>query len=59
MGKWGQGVKIDLMATKQRTVLFNLAHEFSPPILFKKKFAKSAFLNNFASFHVNKCPLYG
>ena len=25
MGKWGHGVKIDLMATKQRTVLFNLA----------------------------------
>ena len=25
MGKWRQGLKIDLMATKQRTVLFNLA----------------------------------
>ena len=25
MGKWGQGLKIDLMATKQRTVLFDLA----------------------------------
>ena len=30
MGKWGQGVKIDLMATKQRAVLFNLAQEFYP-----------------------------
>ena len=30
MGKWGQGLKIDLMATKQRTVLFNLAQEFYP-----------------------------
>ena len=30
MGKWGQGLKIDLGATKQRTVLFNLAQEFYP-----------------------------
>ena len=30
MGKWGQGLKIDLRATKQRTVLFNLAQEFYP-----------------------------
>ena len=30
MGKWGQGLKIDLMATKQRTVLLNLAYEFYP-----------------------------
>ena len=30
MGKWGQGLKIDLGATKQRTVLFNLAEEFYP-----------------------------
>ena len=59
MGKWRQGLKIYLWATKQRTVLFNLAQELFPPILFKKKFAKSAFLNNFASFQVNKCPLYG
>ena len=28
MDKWGDGLKIDLMATKQRTVLFNLAQEF-------------------------------
>ena len=59
MGKWGQGLKIDLGATKQRTVLFHLGQEFFPPILFKKKFAKSAFFHNFASFQVNKCPLYG
>ena len=59
MDKWTQGLKIDLMATKQRTVLFNLAQEFSPLILFKKKFAKSAFFHNFASFQVNKWPLYG
>ena len=31
----------------------------SPTILFKKKFANSAFFHNFASFQVNKCPLYG
>ena len=30
MGKWGQGLKIYLGATKQRTVLFNLAQEFYP-----------------------------
>ena len=35
MGKWRQGLKIDLGATKQRTtkqgsVLFNLAQEFYP-----------------------------
>ena len=30
MGKWGQGVKIDLGGTNQRTVLFNLAQEFNP-----------------------------
>ena len=29
MGKWGQGLQIDLGATKQRTVLFNLAAEFT------------------------------
>ena len=31
----------------------------SPTILFKEKFAKSAFFHNFASFQVNKCPLFG
>ena len=30
MGKWGEGLKIDRGATKQRTVLFNLAQEFYP-----------------------------
>ena len=30
MGKWRQGLKIDLGATKQRTALFNLAAEFHP-----------------------------
>ena len=30
MGNWGQGLKIDRGATKQRTVLFNLAQEFYP-----------------------------
>ena len=30
MGKWRQGLKIDLRATKQRTVLFNLVQEFCP-----------------------------
>ena len=25
----------------------------------QEKFAKSAFFHNFASFQVNKCPLYG
>ena len=31
----------------------------SSTILFKNKFAKSAFFHKFASFQVNKCPLYG
>ena len=30
MGKWRQGLKIDLGATKQRTVLFNLTQEVYP-----------------------------
>ena len=30
MGKWRQGLKIDLGATKQRTALFNLAHNNLP-----------------------------
>ena len=30
MGKWTQGLKIDRMATNQRTVLFNLVQEFYP-----------------------------
>ena len=58
--KWTQGLKTDLMATKQRTVLFNLAEEFDPAQRSSsKKIAKSAFLHNFASFQVNKCPFYG
>ena len=30
MGKWGQGLKIDIRATKHRTVLFNFLQEFYP-----------------------------
>ena len=30
MGKWRQGLKIDLGATRQRTALFNLVQEFYP-----------------------------
>ena len=30
MGKWRQGLKIDLGATKQRTALFNIVQEFYP-----------------------------
>ena len=30
MGKWGQGLKIDLGATKQRTAIFNLTKEVYP-----------------------------
>ena len=59
MGKWRQGLKIDLGATKQRTVLFNLTKVVHQAQLFKKKIAKSAFFHNFASFQVYKCPLYG
>ena len=61
MGKWRQGLKIDLGATKQRTVLFNLTQEVytAQPSSSTKEFAKLAFFHNFASFQVNKCPLYG
>ena len=120
MGKWRQGLKIELGATKQRTILFNLTQEVyqaqpsssrknslvsifsqfcfipgeqmstlwangdrglkstsgqqsSGQILFNltqevyqaqpssssKKFANVSFFHNFASFQVNKCPLYG
>ena len=64
MGKWRQGLKIDLGKTKQQTVLFNLTQEVYPAqpsakSAFTKEFAKSAFVYNFASFQVNKCPLYG
>ena len=31
----------------------------SPSILFKKKIVESAFFHDFASFQVNKYPLYG
>ena len=54
MGKWRQGLKIDLGATMQRTRSLP-----NPTILFKKKIARSAFFHNFASFQVNKCPLNG
>ena len=60
MGKWRQGLKIDLGATKQRTVLFNLTQEvYQAQPSSSQKFAKLAFFHNFASFQVNKCPLYG
>ena len=41
MGKWRQGLKIDLGATKQRTVLFNLTQEVYPaqPSSSRKKFS--------------------
>ena len=47
MGKWRQGLKIDLGATKQRTVLFNLRKKClpRPTFIFKKKFTKSAFFH--------------
>ena len=44
MGKWRQGRKIDLRATKQRTVLFNLTQEFYP-------FQLSSFRKNSLSQH--------
>ena len=31
----------------------------SASFLFQKKFVRLAFFHNFASFQVNKCPLYG
>ena len=61
MGKWRQGLKIDLGATMQRTVNFNLTQEVysTPPSSSRKNSLRLAFFHNFASFQVNKCPLYG
>ena len=57
----GMGLNIDLGATKQRTILFNLTQEVyqAPPSSSTKNSLTQHFFNNFASFHVNKCPLYG
>ena len=46
MGKWRQGLIIDLGATKQRTVLFNLTKEFYPaqPSSLIKKLLSQHFL---------------
>ena len=41
MGKWRQGLKIDLGATKQRTVLFSLAQEFYPAHSLQEKIRQS------------------
>ena len=61
MGKWRQGLKIDLWGNKAVDSTFWPCTRILPSsaILFKKKFAKSAFFHNFASFQVNKCPFYG
>ena len=60
MGKWRQGLKIDLGATMQRTVNFNLTQEVTQPHHpLQEKNHESAFFHNFASFQVNKCPTYG
>ena len=55
MGKWRQGLKKRLLGNKVAAALFNLKQEFYPgtTILFKKKFAKSAYFHKFASFQVN------
>ena len=60
MEKWRQGLKIELGATKERAVLFNLKQEFNPaqPSSSTKN-SLSQLFHNFASFQVNKCPLYG
>ena len=61
MGKWSQGLKIDLAATKQCTVLFNLTQEVfpAPPSSSSKNSLSRPFFHNFASFQVKKCPFYG
>ena len=60
MEKWRQGLKIELGATKERAVLFNLKQEFNPaqPSSSTKN-SLSQLFSNFASIQVNKCPLYG
>ena len=55
------GLKIDLGTTKKQTVLFNLTKEFYPTqtSLSRNKSLGQHFVHNFASFQVNKCPIYG
>ena len=60
MAKWRHGLKIDRGATKQLAVLFNLQQEFSQPSHpLQQEIRLVSFFGNFASFQVNKCPLYG
>ena len=61
MGKWKQGLKIELGKTisSEHYSLTSRKKFTRPTILFNKRFAKLAFFHNFASFQVNKCPLYG
>ena len=55
----GQGLKIDLGATKQRTVLFNLTQEVypTPTILFKKKIRKVSIFSQFL-FHSRRTNVH-
>ena len=61
MGKCRQGLKIDLGATTQRTVLFNLAQKIYPanPSASRNNSLCQHFFKSFALFQVEKCPLYG
>ena len=60
MGKWRQGLKIDRGATKQRQYSLTSNKNFTQPNHpLQQKIRLVSFFHNFASFQVNKCPLYG
>ena len=56
-----RALKSTSSATMQRIVLFNLTQEVypAPPSSSRKKSLSHHFFTIFASFQVNKCPLYG
>ena len=59
MCKWRQGLKIVLRATKQRQYSLTSQKNFTQPNHpLQEKIRYVSIFHNFASFQVNKCPLY-
>ena len=60
MCKWRQGIKIELRATEQRQYSLTSHKNFTQPNHpLQEKIRYVSIFHNFASFQVNKCPLYG
>ena len=59
MGKWRRWLKIDRVATKKWTIIFNLTQEFYPAQpSFSRKNPLCQHFSQFCLIQVNKCPLY-